>query len=192
MFGLFRKKTPGIIVLTLNARLQPMHRAELEHVFDRIAGEEKLGARVVGGGTALTPEGEVENCDIEVELDDCNRKAAERIAGIFAAMLAPRGSRVTLPGGGERFEFGSHEGLGLYLDGTGLPDEVYASCDANHVHDECIRLLEGAGMVNSHWQGPTESALYMYGRSFEEMRSRIDGFVASYPLCRGARVVRIA
>ncbi|MBD9367206.1 hypothetical protein [Xanthomonas sp. XNM01] len=192
MFGLFRKKTPGTIVLTLNARLQPMHRAELEDAFDQIADREKLGARVVGGGTALSADGEVENCDIEVSLDDCTRKTAEHIAGIFGAMLAPHGSRVTLPGDGGQFAFGSHEGLALYLNGTDLPDEVYASCDANHVHDECIRLLDGAGMVHSHWQGPTESALYMYGRSFEEMHARIAAFIASYPLCRDARVVRIA
>ncbi len=192
MFGIFTKKTPGTITLTLNARLQPMHRAELEDAFEQIAGEEKLAARVVGGGTALSPEGEVENCDIEIELDDCTRAAAERIAGIFAAMLAPKGSSLYVPGEAGRIPFGTHEGLALYLNGTDLPDEVYASCDSNHVYDECIRLLDGVGMVNSHWQGPTETALYMYGRSYDDMQARLAGFLADYPLCRDCRVVRIA
>lgn len=193
MFGIFRKKkTPGTLTLTLNARLQPAHRGELEDAFDQIADENKLGARVVGGGTALSPAGEVENCDIEIALDDCTREAAEHIAGIFAAMLAPKGSCLHLPDGAGRIPFGAHEGLALYLNGTDLPEEVYTSCDSNHVYDECVRLLDGAGMVNSHWQGPTETALYMYGRSFDEMQARIAGFLADYPLCRDCRVVRIA
>lgn len=193
MFGIFgKKKTPGIITLTLNARLQPVHRNELEDAFGQIAEENTLGARVVGGGTALSPVGEVENCDVAIELDDCTREAAEHIAGIFSAMLAPKGSWLHMPDGAGRIPFGEHEGLALYLNGTDLPEDVYVSCDANHVYDECIRLLDGVGMVNSHWQGPTETALYMYGRSFDEMQARIAGFLADYPLCRDCRVVRIA
>lgn len=193
MLGIFKKKkTPDSITLTLNARLQPMHRAELEDAFDDIAEKAGLGARVVGGGTALSPAGEVENCDIEIELDDCTHEAAGNIAGIFAAMLAPKGSLMHLPGEADPIPFGEHEGLALYLNGTDLPDEVYANCDSNHVYDECARLLEGIGMVNSHWQGPTETALYMYGSRFDDMHARLAGFLAEYPLCRDCRVVRIA
>lgn len=47
-------------------------------------------------------------------------------------------------------------------------------------------------MVNSHWQGPTESALYMYGQNFETIRERIQPLLDSYPLCQRCRVERIA
>jgi hypothetical protein len=93
---------------------------------------------------------------------------------------------------GEELPFGINEGLAVYLNGTDLPDEVYAECDSNFVYSEFNRLLGPAGKVHSHWQGPTETALYMYGPSFEAMKSRLANFLDSYPLCQRARVVQIA
>ncbi|NOK01873.1 MULTISPECIES: hypothetical protein [Myxococcus] len=192
MLRFFRKKKPDLIVLALNARLQPMHRAELEDAFDEVAETLGLGARVTGGGTLMAPDGEIERCDIDIELDDYSRELAEKVAAVVGEMLAPKGSEVILPDDEGSIPFGSDEGLGLYLNGTDLPAEVYASCDSNHVHDECERLLGEEGMIHSYWQGPTETAFYMYGRSYEEMLARISGFLAEYPLCQKCRVVRLA
>jgi hypothetical protein len=61
----------------------------------------------------------------------------------------------------------------------------------NHVFDELNRLLDGIGSVHSYWEGPTETALYAYGTSFEAMRDAI-GELLQYPLCEKARVVQIA
>lgn len=191
MFGLFKKKTPGVITLSLNAKLQPMHRAELEDAFRAFCEQQQIKANVVGGGTFMGPSGEVKECDIEIELEELNDKSIARVAEVMEAMLAPKGSRIQVPGR-EPLAFGHHEGLGLYLNGTDLPDEVYETCDSNVVYDECSRLLEGVAMVNSHWQGPTESALYMYGQSFETIRERIQPLLDSYPLCQRCRVERIA
>jgi hypothetical protein len=80
----------------------------------------------------------------------------------------------------------------VYLNGTDLPHEVYAECDANFVLSEFTRLRGSDGKVHSHWQGPAETALYMYGPSFESMKHRLTGFLTSYPLCQRARVVQIA
>jgi hypothetical protein len=84
------------------------------------------------------------------------------------------------------------EGLAIYLNGTDLPDEVYRDCDVNEVYAEINRLLGDRGGIEGHWQGPTETALYLYGHSADEMRERIAGYMAEYPLCQRARVVRIA
>ncbi len=192
MFDLFRKKRPGRITAMLNARLQPMDRAELEDAFSSVCDREEYGATVEGGGTMLAPNGEVENCDIEIALEDASPKRIDQVMQVLAAMLAPKGSHVTVHPGGECIAFGSHEGLALYLNGTELDDEVYATSDVNHVFDTCSTLLEGVGMVNSHWRGPTETALYMYGSSFDAMHERIAGFVAEYPLCQKSRIERIA
>jgi hypothetical protein len=54
------------------------------------------------------------------------------------------------------------------------------------------RLLSGIGSVHSHWQGPTETALYVDGRTAVEMRAALQPFLDSYPLCERARVVQIA
>jgi len=60
------------------------------------------------------------------------------------------------------------------------------------VFEQIVERIEGHGEICSWWQGPTETALYMYGESFEKMRDAIAEFVASYPLCQNARIVQIA
>lgn len=48
------------------------------------------------------------------------------------------------------------------------------------------------GELHSHSQGPTETALYMYGTSYEAMRAALAPLLESYPLCARARVVQVA
>jgi len=191
MLGMFKKK-PGIITVTLNARLQPMHRADLEDAFIEACDARRINAEVVGGGTLLAKNGEVAACDIEVQMGNLDADAIAITGRLFEAMLAPKGSYMVVDGSSERIAIGQHEGLGLYLNGTDLPDDVYQTCDSNHVYEECERRLEGFGMVNSHWQGPNETALYMYGDSFERMHAAILPLLETYPLCRQCRVERIA
>ena len=72
-----------------------------------------------------------------------------------------------------------------------LPAEVYQTTDSNFVVSEIDKRLSGHGAIEAHWQGPTETALYVYGDSIATMQPLIADFMASYPLCRGARVVPI-
>ncbi|MGX9900930.1 hypothetical protein ACW0JT_15635 [Arthrobacter sp. SA17] len=46
--------------------------------------------------------------------------------------------------------------------------------------------------MNSHWQGPQETALYMYGSDFNVMQERLTHFLQDYPLCQQSRVAQIA
>jgi len=190
MFSILKKKSSGYMTITLNAKLQPMHRADLEDAFGEICQKHGIEAEIVGGGTLLEENGEVKTCDIEVKLNELTKKNIETVKGLFEAMLAPKGSHITIEG--KKESFGQHEGLGLYLNGTDLSEEVYKSYDSNFVYQECQRLLEGIGTVDSHWQGPTETAIYMYGKNFEEIERTIKPFIESYPLCQKSRVVRIA
>jgi hypothetical protein len=74
------------------------------------------------------------------------------------------------------------------------PDLVPTRENAAHhfVYSEFNRLLEGQGAVHSQWQGPTETARYMYGDRYEAMRTALAGIIASYPLSARARVVQVA
>ncbi len=184
--------TPGIITVTLNARLQPAHRADLEDAFIDACDERRLAAEVVGGGTLLASNGEVAACDITLRLAQLDTDAITITGRLFEAMLAPKGSYLLVGNSNERITIGQHEGLALYLNGTDLPEDVYQTCDATHVYEECERRLEGIGMLNSHWQGPRETALYMYGESFEDMHAAIRPLLERHPLCRQCRVERIA
>lgn len=69
---------------------------------------------------------------------------------------------------------------------------VYESSDVNYVFSEFDRHVAPNGQVYSYWEGPTETALYMYGPSFETMKALLAEFISSYPLCQRARIEQIA
>ena len=169
-----------------------MHRGEFfEEALDAELKRNQLG-EVSGGGTLQTPGGEIEYCDIEIELSGDPSAAELLVISTLEAMGAPKGSTLHVEHEDRKVPFGKNEGLAVYLNGTDLPDDVYKNCDSNFVYSEFDRLLEGEGRVLSYWQGPTETAFYVYGSSVETMRSRLADFLAAYPLCQKCRVVQIA
>jgi hypothetical protein len=169
-----------------------MDRGELyEDPLDEILKKHRAGS-VTGGGTQLGENLEIEFCEIEIEVREPATENVALIKQTLEELGAPKGSRLRLDADGEELPLGVNEGLAVYLNGTDLPDEVYADCDANFVYSELNRLLGADGKVHSHWGGPTETALYAYGPSFETMRGRLSDFLDSYPLCQRARVVQIA
>jgi hypothetical protein len=199
VFGnFFKKKEPKneapsrIIVAQLNARIQPMHRGEF---FEDPLGEELQRAsigEVTGGGTMQNQNGEIASCDIEIELAKPNPQAADKIIEILERLGAPKGSKLKIEAENRDVPFGTTEGLAVYLNGTDLPDDVYETCDSNFVYSEFDRLLGGEGRILSYWQGPTETAFYLYGNSFEQMKAKLSEFIATYPLCQKCRIEKIA
>jgi hypothetical protein len=199
MFGnLFKKKapanpTPNIVVAQLNARLQPQHRHELEDAWEELSQKYQLPP-ICGGGTKINPDtGEIENCDLEFELADFSDASIEMIKGTLESMGIPKGSTFFIHDEPVRhLNFGTQEGMAVYLNGTDLPDETYRDNDFNFVYEEFNRLLGDQGAIMSHWQGDAETALYIYGKSFDTMKKLTAAFIATYPLCAKARVVQIA
>jgi len=194
---LFGKKAPPggvaeMIVVTLNAKLQPMDRGEhFEDPLDAVLRKTGIG-EVSGGGTLQEKSGEIAECDIEISLSSTPDKAVPVIISKLEELGAPKGSKLRIEKSGVEHALGKAEGLAVYLNGTDLPAETYKACDSNFVYSEFDRLLAGEGRVFSHWQGPTETALYMYGGSFSEMKRRIEGFIATYPLCERCRIAQVA
>lgn len=173
----------------LNARLQPEHAQEL--FVDPLsawlmeAGQGAVGLAEIG----VTPDDEVQYVDLKVALLDPEQTGT--VVAALEELGAPVGSSVLLSGSPEQ-PFGQLQGLGLYLDGVNLADEVYETCDPHEVFEQVGRAIDGIGDVCSFWQGETETALYLYGPDAAAMEAAIAGFVASYPLCQGARMVRVA
>jgi len=146
-----------------------------------------------GGGTMTEKSGEIEFIDVEMTLT----RTHESIPFVIERLEsygAPKGSKLIIREGRQKREipFGQIEGFGVYLDGVNLPDEVYKTSDVNLVIKEFNKRVKRHGNVQSYWQGPTETALYIYGDNVEKMKAKIAGFMATYPLCRGARVVTLA
>ena len=107
-------------------------------------------------------------------------------------MLAPKGSRLFIHGEDVRIDFGEHEGLAVYFNGTELADEVYENGDINDVFDVLDEAVEDIGSIHGVWDGPTETAFYFYGSSFAEMEAAIKPHLDANPLCEKARIVQIA
>ena len=199
MFGTLFKKKPAkpetsseFLVAQLNCRIQPMHRGEFfEDPLDEKLKKEGLG-EVSGGGTLQSKSGESEYCDIEIQLAKNDSSAPARVIEILQELGAPNGSKLHIESSKTQIGFGVSEGLAIYLNGTDLLSETYKTCDSNFVYEELDRLVSPKGRVLSYWQGPTETAFYLYGDSFTSMRAAIENFVASYPLCQKARIEQIA
>jgi hypothetical protein len=173
----------------LNARLQPMHRGEryedpLEQVFARLAP----GSEVVGGGTLASPEGEPLSCDIELHLTDEGVAHGQELMAALESLGAPRGSTWTV-GDEPPVPFGASEGVAVYLNGTDLPDEVYRGNDVNDLIGQLLDRVGDEGDLHSWWEGPRESALYLYGRSAAVIKDRSADVLAVHPLAQRCRVV---
>ncbi len=192
MFKKARAKAPVEILARLNDRAMPRDRGALyEDPLDDFLRTQKFG-EVTGGGTQLGEDNEIVFCDVDIELRVFSKVSIEAVKSILEELGAPKGSKLIIEPTGDEQPFGVNEGLAVYLNGTDLPEEVYKTCDSNFVFQEFNRLLGSEGKIHSHWQGPTETALYMYGRSFKAMKSCLLDFLRNYPLCERARVVQIA
>ncbi|MBT8473399.1 MAG: hypothetical protein HKN14_12345 [Marinicaulis sp.] len=198
--GAKKRDEPEGVYLTarLNARVQPIDRGD--HFEDPLHDAlEKAGiGAVTGGGTQLAEEpAGIEYCDLEVRVSDLSDVNLKAITDKLEDLGAPKGSKLILDANGPNSEgreipFGKFEGIGVFLDGQDLPEEVYEQSDINHVIEEMERLMGEKGDFRGYWEGSNEVALYCYGPSFEAMRDAIQPFLNEYPLCQGARVEQIA
>ncbi|GJL95722.1 MAG: hypothetical protein DHS20C05_21270 [Hyphococcus sp.] len=177
----------------LNARVQPIERGDhYEDPLEEILKKENLGA-VTGGGTQLADEpAGIEFCDLEIRVEEVSDETLQAVISRLEDLGAPKGSKLILDSDNREIPFGKFEGIGVFLNGSDLPDEVYEQCDFDEVTDNFSTLLGDAGQYRGYWHGSSESAIYCYGPSFEAMKAAIAPFLASYPMCQGARVEQIA
>lgn len=186
--GIFKKKMLTA-TLNLNAKIMPDTRGNLyEDVLEKVLKKKKIG-RVDGGGTLLSDDGIIENCDVEIEY---KQKEEEALLTIIKMLPMPKGSKLILDCGDRKIALGTLEGLGIYLNGTDLPSEVYASCDVNYVLEKLVEILGDTVVFAGYSKGKTETALFFYGKQFTEMKEKVQSFLQEYPLCEKCRVIQVA
>ncbi|HSG94610.1 MAG TPA: hypothetical protein VLA28_03765, partial [Afifellaceae bacterium] len=145
------------------------------------------------GGTQLADEpAGIAFCDLEIRVNELNAETLAAIVKRLEDLGAPKGSKLIPDGDAPEIAFGRYEGIGVFLNGTDLPDAVYEECDVNHVIERFDQLLAENGAFRGYWQGSREPALYCYGPSFATMKAALGPFLASYPLCERARIEQIA
>jgi hypothetical protein len=184
---------PVFAYAMINARVMPIDRGEMYEDPLMEALEQNGYAEVTGGGTMQSENGEIEYCGIDLDLFNLE-EGIPFICDFLGECGAPQGSKLQYEHNGEDKEvpFGFLEGLAIYFNGSDLPAEVYENNDINDVYDEINELLADRGQIQGHWNGPTETAMYLYGYSVEEMRELIASLMSTNPLCEKARFVTIA
>jgi hypothetical protein len=192
---LFGKKKPApqtVVVAHLNAKVQPIQRGDIfEDPLDAILKHRSLGENV-GGGTAMAPAPYgIASCDIEIALHDASDATLSLVIAELEALGAPKGSSLQRPDGAP-IAFGQLEGMAIFLNGTDLPDDVYAASDVNRTVAGLNAALSGKGGFMGHWEGPAETALYFYGKSYAQMQTAAEAFSATDPLCSLCRFEQIA
>jgi acyl carrier protein len=178
------------VTAEFNHRIGPLDRGErYEDPLEEVLKERGYG-QTDGGGTLMNKSGEIELIDVHMLLTS-TEATIPFVIQFLEDRGAPKGSKLRINEDGKErvIEFGVREGFAIYLDGVNLPAEVYKNSGIDFVVSEIDKRLVGHGEVEGHWQGPTETALYIYGDSFATMKPLIADFIASYPLCKGARIV---
>ncbi|MDE5755830.1 MAG: hypothetical protein K2I23_01920 [Clostridia bacterium] len=188
--GLFKKKPTEYATLSLNMRLRPIDRGSYyEDILNKILKKGKIGV-VDGGGTEFTKEEGPLGCDVNI---DYYKDKEESLIELLKQFPTSKGSKLILMGENEErsFDIGNLEGMAVYLNGVDLDKEVYETCSADVVFNEMSKLIGKDLVVFSWWQGNRETALYFYGANYERMKSAIEPFIATYPLCQKCRIEQL-
>jgi hypothetical protein len=117
----FKKPKTSFLVAQLNARLQPIHRGEFfEDPLNEALDQAALG-EVSGGGTLQDVTGEIEYCDVEVQVIGSAADGAKLVIEVLEKLGAPKGSKLHVEAESREIPFGRLEGMAVYLNGTDLP-----------------------------------------------------------------------
>ena len=184
--GFFSAKNTNVL-LQIKARLQPMHRWGIFEKFIEKELKRKRIGKIINSGTIQGANGEITGCTIEINM---KTRKQEEFLTFLEQLPIPKGSFFQTET--DRIEIGKMEGLAVYLNGTDLPPEVYASCDVNDLIKMLEKSLGQMGRLYSYWEGNRETVLYFYGIRFEEMKQKISGITDKYPLCEKCKIIRIS
>lgn len=119
--------------------------------------------------------------------------AIDNIMEYLEKLGAPQGSKLDVPMVKSTLKLGIKEGIGVYIDNKNLSREVYESTDINYVYEKIKELIKSDSLHERSLVMESETALYFYSDiTFEVMQENIKEFIDSYPLCKHARIIRIA
>lgn len=180
---------PHVILARFYEHIEPLDRGDrYEDPLQAVLENTKIG-RVTGGGSQLNELGGIEFADVEIELANLDEATLRTVADALEQAGAPQGSEL-IAAAEDRIlrQFGTLQCLAIFLDGTSLPDEVYADLDFDAVVSE-IGAAAGEDSFRGFWQGPEETGVFFFGRDAEAMFTRVEPVLRRLPIGQNARVV---
>lgn len=180
---------PHVILARFYEHIEPLDRGDrYEDPLQAVLENTQIG-RVTGGGSQLNELGGIEFADVEIELANLDEPALRTVAAALEKAGAPQGSEL-IAAAEDRIlrQFGTLQCLAIFLDGTSLPDEVYADLDFDAVVSE-IGAAAGEDSFRGFWQGPEETGVFFFGPDAEAMFTRVEPVLRRLPIGQNARVV---
>lgn len=179
---------PHLVLARLYEHLEPIDRGNrYEDPLQEALAASALG-QVTGGGTQMGADGGIAYADIEIELANLDG-AVRTVADALEAAGAPQGSELIRADDSSVLrKFGRHQCLGVFLDGTSLPEDVYADLDFDAVVGE-IGAAAGNDSFHGFFQGETETGLFFFGPDAGAMFTAAEPVLRRLPIAQNARVV---
>jgi hypothetical protein len=180
------------VLARITEHVEPLERGErYEDPLAAFLHERGLG-EVTGGGSQLNAEGEIEFADVELELVNLD-DAITQLVRQLEAMGAAFGSSIQFAAdsGREALPFGKYEQLTIYLDGTGLPPDVYESLDFDRFYGELGEAVgrEADGQARTVWKGPAETAVHLAGPKADALEQVVNAMWHTVPVLQNARLL---
>jgi hypothetical protein len=179
---------PHVVIARFHEHIEPIDRGErYEDRLQAVLDETNVG-RVTGGGSQLNELGGIDYADVEIELQNLE-DAVRIVSEALKKSGAPQGSEL-IHATDDRVlrQFGTNQCLAIYLDGTSLPDDVYAELDFDAVVSE-IGAAAGPDSYHGCWQGPEETGIFFFGSDADDMFARVEPVLRRLPIGQNARVV---
>jgi hypothetical protein len=177
---------PHFVLARLFEHIEPIDRGNRYEDPLSAALEARGVGRVTGGGSQLNEQGGIDFADVEIELADLTGALDAAVRALEEAG-APRGSEILADGSVIR-EFGTQQCVAVYLDGVSLPDAVYEALDFDQLVAD-VEAAGGAGSYHGCWQGPEETALFLFDSNAEDLFRRIEPMLRALPIGQNARIV---
>ena len=175
-----------LVTARLYEHIGPMDRGSRYEDPLQAALDEKRTGEVTGGGSQLNASGGIDFADIEIELADLDA-ALDLVIVTLERAGTPQGSEI-IQGDRVLREFGTQQCLAIYLDGTSLPDEVYANLDFDQVVKD-LGALAGPDSYHGAAQGAEETGILFFGSDADAMFARVEPLLRTLPIGQNARVV---
>ena len=179
---------PHVVVARLYEHIEPIDRGDRYEDPLQATLDQTNAGRVTGGGSQLNELGGIVYADVEIELANLDAALAI-VSEALEKSGAPQGSEL-IHAKDDRVlrEFGTSQCLAIYLDGTSLPDEIYADLDFEAVVSE-IGAAAGRDSYRGCWQGPEETGIFFFGSDADDMFARVEPVLRRLPIGQNARVV---
>lgn len=179
---------PNVVLARVYEHIEPIDRGDrYEDPLDAVLAQSNIG-RVTGGGSQLNELGGIAYAEVEIELANLDEALGVVVHALEKAG-APQGSElIDVSDSRTLRQFGTQQCMAIFLDGTTLPDEVYADLDFDAVVTE-LGAAAGDGSNRSFWQGAEETGLFFFGPDAEAMFARVEPVLRRLPIGQNARVV---